>query len=95
MKRKDKNDKKIPWLHRQLGNLIAKAIYKRIKKYIDMKSWKTTLGGALGALGTYLATVHDPAWVAIVGQVLIGLGMFIVGATARDNNVSSEDAGAK
>lgn len=59
-----------------------------------MKSWKTTLCGALAALGAYLATQTDPAWLATVGKVLctaatVGLGLF-----ARDNSVTSKDAGA-
>ncbi len=60
-----------------------------------MKSWKTTLGGALGALGTYLITVDDPAWLQIVGQVFVGLGILIIGANARDNGVTSKQAGAE
>lgn len=60
-----------------------------------MKSWKTTLGGALGALGTYLISVDDPAWLQIVGQVFVGLGILIIGASARDNSVTSKQAGAE
>jgi hypothetical protein len=61
----------------------------------NMKSWKTTLAGAVAALGTYLATVHDPGWVGPLGQLLQAVGVFAIGAAARDNNVSSEQAGAK
>ena len=59
-----------------------------------MKSWKTTLAGALAALGTYLLTIPDPAWVATVGKILVGLGTAAIGLFARDNNVTSADAGA-
>lgn len=57
-----------------------------------MKSWKTTLFGALAAVGTYLAT--QPG-LEIVGQVLTGVATFLLGAFARDNNVTSEQAGVK
>lgn len=53
-----------------------------------MKNWKTTLGGAVGALGVYFAAQHDPSWLPIVGQVLTGLGIFIVGWGAKDRNVT-------
>ena len=59
-----------------------------------MKSWKTTLCGALAALGAYLITVPDPAWLATVGKVLVGLGTAAIGFFARDNSVTSKDAGA-
>jgi hypothetical protein len=60
-----------------------------------MKSWKTTLCGALAALGTYLVTLPDPAWLATVGKLLIGLGTAGVGLFARDNDKTSEDVGRK
>jgi len=95
MKKKEKKQKKeLGWIER----LVINFILKRVTKYININmkgSWKTTLGGAIGALGTFLSTQHDPAWLSIVGQILIGLGMFIMGASARDNNVSSEEVGAK
>lgn len=60
-----------------------------------MNSWKTTLFGALAALGTYLATVQDPEWLQYVGKGLVMVGPLLLGLFARDNNVSSEQAGAK
>ena len=59
------------------------------------KSWKTTLGGIIAALGTALLAVPEPEWLSKLGAGLIGLGGAIAGLSARDNNVSSEDAGAK
>ena len=58
-------------------------------------SYKTTLAGLVGAIGTYLVSVKDPAWVSLVGQFLMALGSAAVGMFARDNDVSSENAGAK
>lgn len=62
---------------------------------IKKTSWKTTLFGALAAIGTYLATIHDPAWISTVGTILVGLSTALLGFSARDNGVSSEDVGAK
>lgn len=59
-----------------------------------MKSWKTTLFGALGAIGTYLTTIHDPSWLPTVGTILVGLSSAGLGFAARDNSVTSEQAGA-
>lgn len=53
-----------------------------------MKNWKTTLCGALGALGVYLQSVNDPAWLGIVGQILAGIGTFLLGMFAKDRNVT-------
>ena len=50
-----------------------------------MKNWKTTLFGALGALGTYLAGLTDPAWLSLIGQILAGVGMLGVGVAAKDS----------
>ena len=86
---------RLSMIEKAMAQIIARRIYKQIKNYINMKSWKTTLGGALGALGTYLATVDDPAWLQIIGQVCIGLGMLIMGMSARDNGVTSKQAGAE
>jgi hypothetical protein len=60
-----------------------------------MKNWKTTLGGILVAVGTFLTNVDDPAWVNLVGQVFVAGGAFLVGGMARDHNVTSESSGAK
>lgn len=64
------------------------------------KSWRTTLAGLLAALtvcGPELAKLLDddpatmPAWGLVLGAVVIGLGL----GAARDNRVTSEQAGAK
>lgn len=59
-----------------------------------MKSWKTTLGGALAALGAFFLT-QDFIFADILGALLNGGGMFFMGAYARDTDVTSEQAGAK
>lgn len=59
-----------------------------------MKSWKTTLCGALAALGAYLTTQPDPAWLATVGKVLSAVAVAGVGLFARDNDKTSADVGA-
>lgn len=91
---RDERPAKLSWFEKQLANLAAKKIYNQIK-HLDMKSWKTTLSGAIAALGSYLITVDDPAWLQVVGQVFLALGMLLMGGTARDNKVTSEEVGAK
>lgn len=61
-----------------------------------MKSYKTTFAGALAALGTYLAGLEnaDPAWLSTCGEILVGVGAFLIGLWARDNDKTSEAAGA-
>ena len=57
-----------------------------------MKSWKTTLGGILAAVG--ISMKHDPR-LAPYADVISAIGIALVGFSARDNNVTSEQAGAK
>ena len=56
-------------------------------------SWKTTVAGAIAALGIYF-TGLDGGW-HIAGQVMTAIGTFLTGLLARDHNVTSEKAGAK
>ena len=65
-----------------------------------MKSWKTTVAGVATIVTTVAAAVAayfdgDPAtvvnWEVTITAVLVGLGL----ASARDDKVSSEEAGAK
>lgn len=50
-------------------------------------NWKTTLGGAVGALGTYLIT--QPGGWALLGQIMIALGFVIVGGAGKDATTGS------
>jgi hypothetical protein len=74
-----------------------------------MTSWKTTLGGALAALGTFLwgvpigiktafpEFVLDPEivkWCVLGGIIASGGGVLFMGLFGRDNNVTSEQANA-
>ena len=65
-----------------------------------MKSWKTTVAGILTALIPALSAVSayldgdpltTPDWGLAIAGITAGIGLLF----ARDNNVSSEDAGAK
>ena len=60
-----------------------------------MKSWKTSLGGLLVAVGTVASQVLTPAWVPVVGSAMVALGSVVMGVSARDNKVNSKDAGAE
>ncbi len=59
-----------------------------------MKSWKTTLFGALTALAIYFKTQPDGLFHTI-GIILEPVSIALIGWFARDNSVSSEAAGAK
>lgn len=72
------------------------------------RSWKTTLGGSLAALGAFLwgapvaLKAFDPElvspglgkWCIIFGLIANAGGVFFMGLFGRDNNVSSEDVQA-
>jgi len=65
-----------------------------------MKSTKTTVAGILGGLGLILTQVYfaidtDPQTVFSITEVFAGLAMMGIGWFARDNDVTSEKAGAK
>lgn len=57
-------------------------------------SWQPKLFGAIAALGSYLETLTDPKWLGIVGKIMLAVGTFGLGATARQDNKSSEQVGA-
>jgi hypothetical protein len=46
-------------------------------------SWKTTLGGILAAAGSFLVN-SQTGWLNVVGQVCQALGLFFLGASAKD-----------
>jgi hypothetical protein len=65
-----------------------------------MKSWKTTVAGIgtiVGAVGVALAAQFDndpatiPNWGGIIAAITAGIGLI----SARDNGITSEQAGAK
>lgn len=56
------------------------------------KSWKTTVAGAVGAVGAYFSTLEG-SW-KVAGQILTGLATFLLGMFARDNDKTSEQVGA-
>ena len=60
-----------------------------------MKSWKTTLSGIVAAAATGVAGAYQGT---TIGQVAGYVAMFAtaaIGFFARDNSVTSEQAGAK
>ena len=73
-----------------------------------MKSWKTTLGGSLGATGTFLwgvtvalsvfkaEIIPDGVakWCIVGGVMMQAGGVLFTGLFGRDNGVTSEQAGA-
>lgn len=63
-------------------------------KTMKKVSWKTTVGGIVLAGGQAILATGNPTY-EWVGHILTALGGFLVGASARDNNVTSEQSGAK
>lgn len=63
-----------------------------------MTSWKTTVGGIAAALGSAATAAFMfggvPQWFGAVGASLTALSVAWIGFAARDNNVTSEQAGA-
>jgi len=61
---------------------------------IKIKSWKTSVGGVLGAIGTPLAAAGE-GWVKTLGIMLASAAVLLIGHAARDKKVSSKDEGVK
>tara|TARA_Y100001938_G_C8038554_1_gene404829 strand:- start:693 stop:875 length:183 start_codon:yes stop_codon:yes gene_type:complete len=53
-------------------------------------SWRTTLAGMAGSLGTALTAMSNETAI-LVGKILLALSVFYLGSVARDRMVSSED----
>lgn len=59
-----------------------------------MKSWKTTLAGVgaiLVAAGNAMQSWPNVEWASLIPAVFAGIGLIM----ARDNDKTSEDAGAR
>lgn len=50
-----------------------------------MKNWKTTVGGLLAAIGSYLVNSQTGVW-NLVGQFCQAAGLFFLGASAQDQS---------
>lgn len=67
------------------------------------RSWKTTWSAVIGACGAallvayndgYLSVDELPKWAKLVFELMAVLGTAATGVFARDNNVTSDEAGA-
>lgn len=54
-----------------------------------MKNWKTTVGGILAAIGSYLVN-SQVGVLNVVGQIMQVVGIFLVGVTAQDAPVAKK-----
>lgn len=51
-------------------------------------SWKTTIGGLLAAIGSFLVN-SQTGILNLVGQIAQAIGLFFLGASAQDTNNKS------
>jgi hypothetical protein len=70
------------------------------RSVVKKASWKTTTAGIVAALSIILHQANcyldtDPNTVFDLTQVVAAFGMLWMGISARDNNVTSEQAKAK
>ncbi len=66
---------------------------------MNLASWRTSLAGLLTVIGVSIPTIKaavdgDPSTVPDWQIVLAAAGTFVVSLLARDNKVTSEQAGA-
>ena len=64
-----------------------------------MKSWKTTaagiVAGLIAALNAPELKALEPSWMVSLTPYLGSIAIALMGVFARDNSVTSEQAGAK
>jgi hypothetical protein len=79
------------------------ALVKKVQEVmsaVKKGSWKTTLSGLGPGVAVLLMQLSylidgNPATVVDFSEVAVAIGVIFVGLSARDNSVSSEQAGAK
>tara|TARA_R110000796_G_scaffold252537_2_gene387477 strand:+ start:29437 stop:29799 length:363 start_codon:yes stop_codon:yes gene_type:complete len=74
---------------------IVTSINQTFNQLQAMRSWKTSLGGILTALGVTLTQIEGPEWLSASGAVLVAVGGLLAGIFARDNDKTSSDVGAE
>lgn len=56
-----------------------------------MKNWKTTVGGAMTAIGLTLKNHGSASYEYWIGEVLEILGPLVIGLTAKDHDVTGQN----
>lgn len=82
-------------LRRKILVMVIRRKINQLLEANEMKSWKTTIFGLIGAVGGVVATIKEPSWVGLVGQLMVAIGAGGIGISARDNDKTSEDVNAK
>jgi len=71
--------------YKAITNVLWTVFVSLIKvRLMDKKNWKTTVGGIVFAVGTALSAIHDPSWVALVGQIMMASAAIFFGYHASD-----------
>jgi mannose/fructose/N-acetylgalactosamine-specific phosphotransferase system component IID len=60
------------------------------KLQIMKANWKTTIGGILAAVGSYLVN-SQTGTLNLVGQIAQVIGMFLIGAMAQDAKAAKKE----
>ena len=64
-------------------------------------SWKTTVGGLFSAVGAAIVGANvaigltPPGWLLWAGYLVSAIGPVLLGSSARDANVSSQEHGGR
>ena len=56
-------------------------------------SWRTSIGGAMAAIGMILSQATEPAWAKTLGQIVTALGTVLIGFTAQDHSTEKPKKG--
>jgi hypothetical protein len=64
-------------------SLFLQIYFIKTSKKLFMKNWKTTLGGILAAVGSYLVNSQTGV-INVIGQIAQVIGIFLIGAAAQD-----------
>lgn len=72
-------------------SIFIVVIFINPKLTIMKANWKTTIGGILAAVGSYLVN-SQTGTLNLIGQIAQVIGMFLIGAMAQDASSAKKEA---